>query len=94
MTELAGTLSNLIGSRPIIDKTGYAGTFDAHLQWTPGPGERGATDVEQGPSFEQSRDVPASIFTVLWEELGVELKAGRGPVEVLIVDHVEKPSAN
>jgi uncharacterized protein (TIGR03435 family) len=94
MTELAGTLSNLIGNRPIMDKTGYAGTFDVHLQWTPGPGERGAPDVPAS-SFEQDPyNVPASIFTALWEQLGLKLKAGRGPVEVLIVDHAEKPSAN
>ena len=93
MTGLAGTLSNLIGNRPIIDKTGYTETFDAHLQWTPGPGEPGATDIPPS-SFEQGHDVPASIFTVLWEQLGVNLKAGRDRVEVLIVDHVEKPSAN
>jgi hypothetical protein len=49
-----------------------------------------ASSFGQGLWFEQGHDVPASIFTVLWEQLGVKLKEGRGPVEVLIVDHVEK----
>jgi uncharacterized protein (TIGR03435 family) len=62
MTELAGTLSNLIGSRPVMDKTGYAETFGAHLQWTPGPGERGATDVPPS-SFEQAPNLSRAQTT-------------------------------
>jgi uncharacterized protein (TIGR03435 family) len=89
MTDLANTLSFLIGSRTVIDKTGFRGTFDAHLQWTPGPAEFGATDVPGS-----STDVAESIFTLLREQLGLKLKTGRGPVEVLIIDHAEKPSAN
>ena len=89
MKDLADTLSFLIGSRTVIDKTGFVGTFDAHLQWTPGPGEFGATDVPAS-----STDISESIFSVLREQLGLKLKTGRGPVEVLIVDHAEKPSAN
>jgi uncharacterized protein (TIGR03435 family) len=89
MSELANTLSYLIGDRTVVDKTGYKGTFDAHLRWTPGQGETGATWAPASPD-----DVGESVFTVLQEQLGLKLKAGRDPVEVLIVDHVEKPSPN
>jgi uncharacterized protein (TIGR03435 family) len=87
--DLANTLSFLIGTRTVIDKTGFAGTFDAHLRWTPGLGEFGATHMPPSPD-----DVNESIFTVLQEQLGLTLKAARGPVEVIVVDRAERPSEN
>ena len=89
MGELAGTLSHVIGRRTVLDKTGFTGTFDVHLQWTPGLGETGDSDVPVAPDSSGP-----SIFAVLQERLGLKLKAGRGPVEVLVIDYVEKPSGN
>ena len=89
MTQLADTLSFLIGNRTIVDKTGYMGTFDAHLRWTPGQGEVGATNA---PASQD--DVGESIFSVLQEQLGLKLKAGKGPVEVLVIDNAERPTEN
>jgi len=88
MKDLADTLTWLIGDRTIVDKTGFNGTFDAHLRWTPGAGEFGARDAPASP------DDAGSIFGVLQQQLGLKLKIGRGPVEVLVVDRAEKPSAN
>jgi uncharacterized protein (TIGR03435 family) len=88
MSELANTLSWLIGSRTIVDKTGFEGTFDAHLRWTPGQGEVGA---DHPPSPD---DVNESIFTVLQDQLGLKLKTGRAPVEVIVIDNAEKPTPN
>ena len=88
MSELANTLSWLIGSRTIVDKTGFTGTFDAHLRWTPGQGEVGAS-VPPSPD-----DVNESIFTVIQEQLGLKLKTGRAPVEVIVIDNAEKPTPN
>jgi uncharacterized protein (TIGR03435 family) len=65
MVDLANTLTFLIGSRIVIDKTGFTGLFDAHLRWTPGPGEFGARDA---PPL--SDDMNESIFSVLHEQLG------------------------
>jgi uncharacterized protein (TIGR03435 family) len=87
VTELAGTISMVL-DRPVIDKTGVTGTFDVHLQWTPEPGEVG--DSENAP-FDKSS---GSIFTVLQEKLGLKLRKATGPVDVLVVDHAEKLSAN
>ncbi len=89
ISDLANTLSYLIGDRTVVDKTGYSGTFDAHLRWTPGQGETGATWAT--PSAD---DVNESVFTVIDDQLGLKLKAGKGPVEVIVIDRVERPSAN
>jgi uncharacterized protein (TIGR03435 family) len=64
-----------------VDKTGLAGVFDVELQWTP---DQVALDAAGGPS----------IFGALQEQLGLKLVTQRGPVEVLVVDRVEEPSAN
>jgi uncharacterized protein (TIGR03435 family) len=88
MSQLANTLSWLIGDRTIVDKTGYTGTFDAHLRWTPGQGEVGG-NVPSGPD-----DVNESVFTVLQDQLGLRLKTAKGPVQVIVIDNVTRPDPN
>jgi uncharacterized protein (TIGR03435 family) len=80
MDRLARFLSgpNIRLGRPVVDKTGLDGVFDFTLEWT--------LDSEA----EKSPDHPPSIFVALQEQLGLKLEARKGPVEVLIVDHVEK----
>jgi uncharacterized protein (TIGR03435 family) len=86
------TLADLLGGslgQPVTDATGLAGGFDVRLEWTP-------TEGELDYNFD-GRPVDAngsSIFTAIQEQLGLKLEPGKGPVEVLVVDHVERPSAN
>jgi len=67
--------------RPVIDKTGLTALFDFHLQFAP---DNGAAADSAAPS----------IFTAVQEQLGLKLSPDTGPVEVLVVDHIEKPSEN
>jgi bla regulator protein BlaR1 len=76
---LTGTLSHALG-RPVIDKTGLTGSYYfGVLKW--------AGDESVGSSL-------PSLFALMHEEFGLELKAEPGPVPVLIIDHAEKPMAN
>jgi len=83
----------------VLDKTGLNGNYDFTLQWTPDESEarmfRGTEDGQQGtentPSLESSGP---SIFTAIQEQLGLKLESQNGPVDVLVIDHVEKPSEN
>jgi uncharacterized protein (TIGR03435 family) len=80
----------------VIDKTGVNGTFDFHLEYTPdetlgrtpaggdAAGQAGALPDTSGPS----------IFTAVQEQLGLKLDSGSGPVDVLVIDRVERPSEN
>lgn len=89
MAELAANLSrsyNTVLGRDIIDKTGIPGTFDIHLTWTNDPGSMDAAST--------STAADASIFTALQEQLGLKLRSAKGPVEVLVIDHIETPSPN
>jgi uncharacterized protein (TIGR03435 family) len=81
MASLAETLSGQV-NRTVIDKTGLAGNFDVGLNWAPDEIDDARTDA--GPS----------IFTALQEQLGLKMQSGKGPVETLVVDHVEMPSEN
>jgi len=68
-------------ARYVIDKTAFNGTFDLTLEFAP----------EQ--SFGVNSSAPA-IFTALQEQLGLRLQPAKAPVEVLVIDHVERPDAN
>jgi uncharacterized protein (TIGR03435 family) len=79
--------------RPVVDKTGLTGIYDFTLDFVP---DVGATPV---PSSTDDNTLPAdpggaSIFTAIQQQLGLKLDPGRGPVETLVIDHVERPSGN
>jgi uncharacterized protein (TIGR03435 family) len=96
-TELTRVLSMVVG-RPVLDRTEYSGTFDVHLEFTPSeataglPGSGGRGDPG-GPQLSTDVSRP-TIFAALQEQLGLRLAAGKGPVDVLVIDHVERPAAN
>jgi uncharacterized protein (TIGR03435 family) len=83
-------LSNVLG-RTVIDKTGIDGAFDMTLLWTPDDGF--AMQIPDAPG--QAND-PAgpSLFTAIQEQLGLKLDSGKGPVDVVVIDHAEPPSEN
>ncbi len=84
-SELAASLSWLL-SKPVVDKTNLAGAYDVELRWTP-------DSVEMKSNGSSEHDTP-DIFTALQEQLGLKLEPSKGPVRVLVIDHVEKPSDN
>jgi uncharacterized protein (TIGR03435 family) len=96
MSMLAQSLSQQLG-RHIVDKTGLAGNYDFVLQWTPEPGQGGGGPFAgpRSPDALPPADTTGpSIFTALQEQLGLRLEAQRGPVPVIVIDQVEKPSEN
>jgi bla regulator protein blaR1 len=73
--------------RPVFDHTGLDGTFDMSFEWAPrlnGPTPTGFTFDPDGPTFTEA----------LQDQLGLKLKPQIGPVDVLVIDHVEQPSEN
>jgi uncharacterized protein (TIGR03435 family) len=69
---------------PVIDETGITGTYDIALEYTT-------------PSLFDSPDATGadiSVFAAIQQQLGLKLEARKGPVEVLVVDHAEKPGEN
>jgi uncharacterized protein (TIGR03435 family) len=88
MGTLAGFLGGSLGQR-VTDNTGVIGGFDIRLEWTP-------TEVEADYKYDDRPIDPTgpSIFAAIQEQLGLKLEASKGPIEVLVIDHVERPSEN
>lgn len=96
VADLAKDLSLDLG-RPVLDRTGLTGRYAFSLQWTPAPNEGGPEAFGLAPRAEPPRPDDSngpSLFTALEEQLGLKLKSGKGPVEILVIDHVERPSQN
>ena len=68
---------------PIVDNTGLEGDFEILLRWNDG-NLPSRTDPE----------LPSSVFVALQEQLGLKLEAQRTPVEVLVIDAIERPTEN
>jgi uncharacterized protein (TIGR03435 family) len=62
----------------VVDATGLDGLYDIALDFVD----------------ESARDAGPTLFEALQQQLGLKLEAGKGPVEVVVIDHVEKPSEN
>jgi len=97
MDMFASILSGQL-SRTVLDKTELAGKYSFKLEWTPEAGEGYAPEkvpppASESPAFATGADGP-SLFTALREQLGLRLEAQRGPVETIVIDHVERPSEN
>jgi uncharacterized protein (TIGR03435 family) len=89
-------LSRRLG-RVVVDKTGLKGLYDVKLQWTPDmdPGIGPiATTTTTGIDSPTSDFSGPSIFTALQEQLGLKLESTKAPLEVLIIDSVDKPTEN
>jgi uncharacterized protein (TIGR03435 family) len=83
---LAEELSKVAG-RDVVDKTGINGRYHLNLQWTPDEGP-GLLNGQPDPN------PPPPLFTALEEQLGLKLEPAQGPVQVLVIDHAEMPTAN
>ena len=85
MSSLASGLMRIL-DRAVIDKTGLPGAFDIELSWTPDPtmlpnGAPAPTNLPSGGP---------SIFTAVEEQLGLKLVSDRAPVEVLVIDRINR----
>jgi uncharacterized protein (TIGR03435 family) len=75
--------------RPVLDKTGLTGTYNFTLDWTPPhPGVRLGAESDSASSEDA-----LSIFTAL-QDLGLKLQPSTGPIDTIVIDHVEQPTAN
>jgi uncharacterized protein (TIGR03435 family) len=76
--------------RAIVDRTGLAGNFDFELRWTPDQfANRETPAVVNGNTIDPQGP---SLFTAIQEQLGIKLDPQRGPVDVLVVERVERPT--
>jgi uncharacterized protein (TIGR03435 family) len=91
MPDIVTGISEQVG-RVVVDKTGLQGLYDVKMEFTPeGPATAGPAGPEAAPPIDPSG---SSYFTAIQEQLGLKLESSKGPVEVLVIDSVSRPSEN
>ena len=80
--------------QPVLDKTGFTGEFDLNLTFAPDETLRGFESPDHGGSPAPTDPNTPNIMAALEQQLGLKLVLAKGPVEVLVVDHAERPTAN
>jgi uncharacterized protein (TIGR03435 family) len=96
IAEFAGFVLNEALEQPAVDQTGLgAARYDFVLKWTPDAAQTqpggplaGAAPATTGV------DAPPDIFAAMQQQLGLKLESTKAPVDVMVIDHVEKPSDN
>jgi uncharacterized protein (TIGR03435 family) len=91
MSDFTGFLQAVVLDRPVVDQTELTGRFDFQMKWTPDETQFGGRG---GGAKNDAPDAPPDLFAAIQEQLGLQLKSAKLPVDVLVIDHVEKPSEN
>jgi uncharacterized protein (TIGR03435 family) len=92
LADFTGFLQMLVLDRPVVDRTGIPGRFDYNVTFTPDDSEFNGHPPKL-PQTETSDSAP-NLFAAIQEQLGLKLDAQKTSVDVIAIDHVEKPSAN
>jgi uncharacterized protein (TIGR03435 family) len=92
MAEFVRMLSGVMG-RPLVDRTGFTGLFDVQLDFQGDEATAGLPPPPPNSSAATDSRFP-TITVALQEQLGLRLESTKGPVDVLVIDHVERPSQN
>ncbi|MBV9182624.1 MAG: TIGR03435 family protein [Acidobacteria bacterium] len=93
MAAFTHLMQSAVLDRPVVDQTGLEGRWDFILKWTPDESQFSGMGMKVPPPSDAA-DAPPPLFTAIQEQIGLKLEAGKAPVPVLVVDHLEKPSAN
>jgi uncharacterized protein (TIGR03435 family) len=87
-----------VTDKPLIDRTGLTGRYDFSLTWTPGESEfpqfRRTGGFNPSPTAADSPKALPGLYKAFQEQLGLKLTSVKAPVDVMVIDHVEKPSPN
>jgi len=93
MADFTGTMQAVVLDRPVVDQTGLPGRYDFTLTWTPDETQFGGRGGQAPPPADPA-NAPPGLFTAIQEQLGLKLESAKAPVEVFVIDKLEKPTAN
>jgi len=96
IADFASWMQSGVMDRPVVDQTGLTDRYDFQLKWTPDESQfgqfRGSGTTVHPPN--DNPDAPPSLYTALQEQLGLKMRPGKVPDDVIVIDHVERPSPN
>ena len=93
MGDFAQFLQQLVLDRPVVDQTALEGKWNFRLKWTADESQMSGMGMKVPPPSDAA-DAPPPLFTAIQEQIGLKLDSGKAQVPVLVIDKVEKPSAN
>jgi uncharacterized protein (TIGR03435 family) len=95
MADFATWFQGSVTDKPVVDHTGLTDRYDFTLKWTPDDSQfiqfRGSNAL---PPPRDDPNAPPSLYTAVQEQLGLKFESTRAPDDVIVIDHVEKPSPN
>jgi uncharacterized protein (TIGR03435 family) len=92
MVTFAAVLQMVVLDRPVVDQTGITGKFDFNVTFMPDDSQFNGRPMRLPAS--DSVEAAPNLFDAVQQQLGLKLTAEKTAVDVLVIDHVEKPSAN
>ncbi|WP_263355901.1 TIGR03435 family protein [Acidicapsa ligni] len=90
LDALLSLLSQQLG-HTVVDKTNLTGSYDFTLKWTP---DDAPVEAKGADGTSPTEEIAPSLFTALQEQLGLKLEPRKTTVDVIVIDHIEQPSAN
>ncbi len=90
MKDFTGLLQEVVLDKPVVDQTGLKGRYDFTLKWAPDDSQFGG----HVPPPSDALDAPPSLFVAVQEQVGLKLESTKAKVDVMAIDHAEKPGAD
>jgi uncharacterized protein (TIGR03435 family) len=94
LAEVASVLQGSVLDKPVVDQTGLSGKYDFTLKFTPDASQMTGFGPAPPAAAADPGDAPPDIFAAFEQQLGLKLESTKAPADVLVIDKVEKPSAN
>jgi uncharacterized protein (TIGR03435 family) len=94
MKDFCDGMQGAVMDKPVVDQTGLTARYDFNLNWTPDQSQFAAMGVKIPAANPDDPNAPPSLYTAMQEQLGLKLEATKAKADVIVIDHVEKPSAN
>lgn len=94
MVDFASFMQTVVLDRPVVDQTGLTDKFNFTLDWTPDETQFADRQGLPAPPADPNAEPFPDLFTAIQQQLGLKLESTKATVDVMVIDHVEKPSAN
>ena len=92
LSQVTAVLQNSM-DKPVVDQSGLSERYDFTLTFTPDPAQAALLGVPPAPAADNP-DAAPDLFTAFQQQLGLKLESTKAPVDVMVIDKVEKPSEN
>jgi uncharacterized protein (TIGR03435 family) len=94
MKDFCHGMQEAVMDKPVVDQTGLTDRYDFNLNWTPDQSQFAAMGGNVPPPNFDDPNAPPSLYTALQEQLGLKLESTKANTDVMVIDHIDVPSAN